>query len=90
MERDCIDLRVEALMTTVRQTPQAGGTTLRRSGLHASLSDPVLDTMNFLNEILDRPANERPFLLLVVGQPAAGATVPDIQKKQLAEIATFR
>lgn len=41
-------------MTTVRQTPRAGGTTLRRSGLHASLSDPVLDTMNFLNEITGR------------------------------------
>ena len=45
--------------------------------------------MGFLNEILHRPANERPFLLLVVGFPAEGATVPDIAKKPLEEIATF-
>jgi hypothetical protein len=45
--------------------------------------------MNFLNELLGRPENERPFLLLVVGYPAEGATVPDITKKPLEEIATF-
>jgi hypothetical protein len=45
--------------------------------------------MGFLNEILARPANERPFLLLVVGYPAPGALVPDIRRKPLAEIATF-
>jgi iodotyrosine deiodinase len=44
--------------------------------------------MAFLNRILGRPANERPFLLLVVGYPAPGAEVPDIRKKPLAEIAT--
>jgi iodotyrosine deiodinase len=43
----------------------------------------------FLNRILGRPENERPFLLLVVGYPAEGATVPDIHKKTLAEIVTF-
>jgi iodotyrosine deiodinase len=45
--------------------------------------------MGFLNEILDRPANEKPFLLLVVGHPADDAMVPDIGKKPLAEIASF-
>lgn len=45
--------------------------------------------MGFLNEILDRPANERPFLLLVVGYPAADAVVPEIERKPLREIATF-
>ncbi len=45
--------------------------------------------MGFLNEILDRPANERPFLLLVVGYPADDARVPDIGRKPLEEIATF-
>ncbi len=45
--------------------------------------------MRFLNEILGRPANERPFLLLVVGYPAEDALVPDIRRKPLAEIATF-
>jgi iodotyrosine deiodinase len=45
--------------------------------------------MGFLNDILERPPNERPFLLLVVGHPADDAMVPDIGKKALAEIATF-
>ena len=45
--------------------------------------------MGFLNEILGRPVNERPFLLLVVGYPADGATVPAIGKKPLEAIATF-
>jgi nitroreductase len=45
--------------------------------------------MNFLNEILDRPKNERPLLLLVVGYPAKKAKVPDIKKKSLQEIASF-
>jgi len=40
--------------------------------------------MKFLNRILERPRNERPFLLLVVGYPAKDATVPDIGKKALA------
>jgi iodotyrosine deiodinase len=43
----------------------------------------------FLNEILGRPENEQPFLVLVVGYPAEGALVPDIQKKALDEVATF-
>lgn len=42
--------------------------------------------MGFLNEILDRPARERPFLLLVVGYPAADAQVPDITRKPLDAI----
>jgi nitroreductase len=45
--------------------------------------------MGFLNTILNRPSHERPFLLLVVGFPAAGARVPVITKKRLDEIATF-
>jgi nitroreductase len=45
--------------------------------------------MGFLNEILRRPVRERPFLLLVVGYPAEGATVPAIGKKPLDEITTF-
>jgi len=45
--------------------------------------------MGFLNEILGRPASERPELILVVGYPAADAEVPVIQKKRLSEIATF-
>jgi iodotyrosine deiodinase len=45
--------------------------------------------MGFLNEILVRPAHERPFLLLVVGYPAADARVPVITRKPLEAIATF-
>ncbi len=45
--------------------------------------------MGFLNDILERPRSERPFLLLVVGYPADGVKVPDISKKDLADIATF-
>jgi|TARA_B100002003_G_scaffold251993_1_gene299948 nitroreductase len=45
--------------------------------------------MGFLNQILDRPRSERPFLLLVVGYPAEGVKVPDIDKKDLGDIATF-
>jgi iodotyrosine deiodinase len=43
----------------------------------------------FLNGILGRPRNERPFLVLVVGYPAEGALVPDIHRKTLNEVATF-
>jgi nitroreductase len=46
--------------------------------------------MGFLNTVLGRPANERPFLLLVVGYPAPDAMVPDIHRKPLEAIATFR
>jgi nitroreductase len=46
--------------------------------------------MGFLRELLGRPENERAFLLLVVGYPAADATVPDITRRPLPEIATFR
>ena len=45
--------------------------------------------MRFLNEILDRPKNEHPFLILVVGYPAPDATVPRLDRKPLQEIATF-
>ncbi|HEY7739791.1 MAG TPA: nitroreductase family protein [Steroidobacteraceae bacterium] len=46
--------------------------------------------MKFLNDILGRPKDlERPFLLLVVGYPAPGAKVPDIQRKPMEQIASF-
>lgn len=44
--------------------------------------------MGFLGRILGRPSHERPFLILVVGYPAADATVPVITKKPLSEIVT--
>ncbi len=45
--------------------------------------------MRFLNELLQRPSNERPFLLLVVGFPTEDCTVPTLTKKTLDEISTF-
>ncbi|MDE0527901.1 MAG: nitroreductase family protein [Truepera sp.] len=60
---------------------------LHRAGLATLTHTP--SPMKFLNGILRRPDNERPFLLLVVGRPAEGARVPDIRRKPLEEIATF-
>ena len=42
--------------------------------------------MGFLREILGRPKNEKPYLLIPVGFPARGCRVPDIQKKGLNEV----
>jgi len=44
--------------------------------------------MGFLAKILNRPPNEKPFLLIPVGYPAPNAEVPDITKKPLEEILT--
>jgi nitroreductase len=62
-------------------------TALHHAGLATLTHTP--SPMSFLNEILGRPSNERPFLLLVVGYPAEDAMVPVITKKTLSEIATF-
>lgn len=45
--------------------------------------------MDFLGTILDRPKNERAFLLVPVGYPDEGATVPDISRKPLEHISSF-
>ena len=45
--------------------------------------------MGFLNKVLNRPAHEKAFLLLVVGYPGEDACVPAISKKPFEEIATF-
>jgi iodotyrosine deiodinase len=61
---------------------------VHRAGLVALTHTP--SPMKFLNDILGRPKDlERPFLLLVVGYPAAGALVPDISRKPLAGYTTF-
>ncbi len=44
--------------------------------------------MKFLREILQRPKNEKPFVLIPVGFPTADACVPDISRKPLEEIMT--
>lgn len=45
--------------------------------------------MNFLKKILNRPDNERPYLLLPVGHPSDNCYVPDIQRKTLSEVSVF-
>jgi nitroreductase len=60
---------------------------LHHAGLVTLTHTP--NPMGFLNEVLNRPTNERAFLILVVGKPAEGASVPAITKKPLEEIATF-
>ncbi len=62
-------------------------TALHCAGLVSLTHTP--SPMNFLNKILNRPSNERPYLILVVGHPAQNTKVPDISKKPLNEIATF-
>jgi iodotyrosine deiodinase len=62
-------------------------TALHHTGLATLTHTP--SPMGFLSSLLDRPANERPFLLLVVGHPAEGAVVPALTKKTLGQIATF-
>ncbi|MBT8087425.1 MAG: nitroreductase family protein [Gammaproteobacteria bacterium] len=62
-------------------------TALHHAGLATLTHTP--SPMKFLNEILGRPSNERPFLLLVVGYPADDARVPDIQRKSLDEFTSF-
>jgi iodotyrosine deiodinase len=62
-------------------------TAIHNTGLVSLTYTP--SPMRFLNEILGRPEHERPFLVLVVGYPAPEATVPQIERKSLDEIATF-
>lgn len=57
---------------------------LHMSGLATLTHTP--SPMGFLARILERPRNEKPFLLIPVGYPAEGATVPRIGKKPLAEV----
>ncbi len=62
-------------------------TALHIAGLATLTHTP--SPMGFLNKILGRPENERPFLLLVTGYPAEEARLPAITKKPLDEIVTF-
>lgn len=61
---------------------------LHISGLATLTHTP--SPMKFLSEILDRPANERAFVLIPVGYPAAEAEVPAIRKKPLEDIMVRR
>lgn len=63
-------------------------TALHQAGLVTLTHTP--SPMEFLRTTLDRPAYERPFLLLVTGYPAIDAKVPSIQKKSLNRIMTVK
>lgn len=60
---------------------------LHQAGLATLTHTP--SPMGFLAKILNRPDNERPFLLIPVGYPADGCVVPDIQRKPLGRIIAF-
>lgn len=60
---------------------------IHNAGLVALTHTP--SPMNFLSKVLERPANEKPFLLIPVGYPADGAEVPVLKRKALDEMAVF-
>jgi iodotyrosine deiodinase len=63
------------------------------AGLHLAGLATVTHTpapMGFLSRILERPRNEKPYLLLPVGYPAPGCRVPDLARKPLAEVLNRR
>ena len=62
-------------------------TAIHHAGLVALTHTP--SPMNFLSELLKRPQNEKPFLLIPVGYPADECWVPDLSRKELKEIAVW-
>lgn len=60
---------------------------IHHAGLAALTHTP--SPMNFLSRILNRPENERPFLLIPVGYPAKETYVPKLKRKSLDEVALF-
>ena len=64
-------------------------TALHQAGLATLTHTP--NPMGFLNDICGRPSSDKPYILMVVGYPAAEATIPlhATEKKSLGEIATF-
>ena len=62
-------------------------TALHHAGLATLTHTP--SPMAFLNQILGRPKQERPYLVLVTGHPAEAALVPVLTKKTFAEFASF-
>ena len=61
---------------------------LHRAGLASLTHTP--SPMGFLRELLGRPENERPYVLVPVGYPAESCTVPDLERKPLGEILVRR
>ncbi len=61
---------------------------IHNAGLVALTHTP--SPMDFLQRILNRAENEKPFLLIPVGYPKEGTKVPDIKRKQLKEFVDWR
>lgn len=61
---------------------------LHNAGLVSLTHTP--SPMGFLSKVLERPVNEKAMMLVVTGYPAEDARVPDLDRKPLSEIATFR
>lgn len=59
---------------------------IHQAGLASLTHTP--SPMNFLSQLLNRPENEKPHLLIPVGHPGDGCEVPDLHRKSLNEIAT--
>lgn len=62
-------------------------TAIYNTGLVALTHTP--SPMNFLTNLLGRPANEKPFLLIPIGRPAKDVKVPNITRKTLEEVAVY-
>jgi len=62
-------------------------TALHYMGLAALTHTP--SPMHFLTEILHRPANERPYVLIPIGYPADDVQVPDLRRKSLEEVSLW-
>ncbi len=61
---------------------------IRQAGLVALTHTP--SPMGFLKEVLERPANERAYLVVPVGYPAQGCKVPDLERKPLDAFVEWR
>lgn len=59
---------------------------LHNAGLATLTHTP--SPMGFLRDILERPKHDKPYLLIVAGYPADGASVPDIEKLPLDDVMT--
>ena len=62
-------------------------TAIHQAGLVALAHTP--SPMDFLSRLLNRPANEKPFLLIPVGYPAPDALVPDIARKPAQDVVVW-
>lgn len=62
-------------------------TAIHKAGLVTLTHTP--SPMNFLTKILERPSNERPYLLLPIGYPEEEVYVPDLKRKPIEEVAVF-